>query len=161
MNGKQAGRSTRTALGPVAKLSRKSSRRVRGSGCSDSTNPLGWVPQKCTAPKFRNGVLRDRSALAARAEGADVDNFRIAGQPDLTRLVTSNGAATATCAVRTPLPEPRSGAPARSAPDPKQVRVHCGFHVCVGGRIRTGGDIALVDGPGSRNSKTFRLPPDS
>jgi len=51
MKGKRAGRSTGTTLGRVAKLSRKSSGLFRGSGRSDSTNPIGRVPQKCYGPK--------------------------------------------------------------------------------------------------------------
>ena len=51
MKGKRAGRSTGTALGRVAKLSRKSSGLFHGSGCSDSTNPPGRVSQKCYGPK--------------------------------------------------------------------------------------------------------------
>src|ERR1035438_678129 len=50
MKGIRADRSTGTTLGRVAKLSRKSSGLFHGSGCSDSTNPLGRVPQKCYGP---------------------------------------------------------------------------------------------------------------
>jgi hypothetical protein len=51
MKGKQARLSTGTTLGRVAKLSRKSSGLSRGSGCSGSTNPPDWIPQKCHRPE--------------------------------------------------------------------------------------------------------------
>ena len=43
MKGKRPSRNTGTALGRVAKLSRKGAGLFHGSRCSDSTSPLGWV----------------------------------------------------------------------------------------------------------------------
>jgi hypothetical protein len=41
-------------------------------------------------------------------------------------------------------------------PDAKQIRVHYGLQVGVGGRIRTGGDTASLNDLGSWNRKPIR-----